>query len=129
VPPSPARKKVESYQDLQVWQKSMDLVLECYRVTHRFPSNEQFGLTAQLKRAAVSVPANIAEGFGRWHRKEFVRFLLTANGSLKEVETHLIISQRLGFLQKADLETTLGLSQEIGKMLASLRQKLSDRRE
>jgi len=129
VPPSPARKKVESYQDLQVWQKSMDLVLECYRVTQRFPSNEQFGLTAQLKRAAVSVPANIAEGFGRWHRKEFVRFLLTANGSLKGVETHLIISQRLGFLQKADLETTLGLSQEIGKMLASLRQKLSDRRE
>ena len=129
MPPSPARKKVESYQDLQVWQKAMDLVLECYRVTQRFPSNEQFGLTAQLKRAAVSVPANIAEGFGRWHRKEFVRFLLTANGSLKEVETHLIISQRLGFLQKADLETTLGLSQEIGKMLASLRQKLSDRRE
>jgi len=129
VPPSPARKKVESYQDLQVWQKAMDLVLECYRVTQRFPSNEQFGLTAQLKRAAVSVPANIAEGFGRWHRKEFVRFLLTANGSLKEVETHLIISQRLGFLQKADLETTLGLSQEIGKMLARLRQKLSDRRE
>jgi len=81
----------------------MDLVLECYRVTQRFPSNEQFGLTAQLKRAAVSVPANIAEGFGRWHRKEFVRFLLTANGSLKEVETHLLISQRLGFLQKADL--------------------------
>ena len=103
MPPSPARKKVESYQDLQVWQKSMDLVLECYRVTQRFPSNEQFGLTAQLKRAAVSVPANIAEGFGRWHRKEFVRFLLTANGSLKEVETHLLISQRLGFLQKADL--------------------------
>ena len=129
MPPSPARKKVESYQDLLVWQKSMDLVLECYRVTQRFPSNEQFGLTAQLKRAAVSVPANIAEGFGRWHRKEFVRFLLTANGSLKEVETHLFISQRLGFLPKADLEAALGLTEEIGKMLTSLRQKLSASRE
>jgi four helix bundle protein len=121
------QKKVESYQDLQVWQKSMDLVLECYKLTQRFPANEQYGLTSQLRRATVSVPANIAEGFGRWHRKEFVRFLLTANGSLKEVETHLFISERLGYLQKPDLQKALGLTEELGKMLASLRQKLADR--
>jgi four helix bundle protein len=87
LPPSSTKKKIESYQDLQVWQKAMDLVIECYRLTQRFPANEQYGLTSQIRRAAVSVPANIAEGFGRWYSKEFVRFLLTTNGSLKEVET------------------------------------------
>jgi four helix bundle protein len=107
----------------------MDLVVECYRLTQRFPPNELYGLTSQIRRAAVSVPANIAEGFGRWHSKEFVRFLLTANGSLKEVETHLLISERLGFLQNPDLHKAMALSAEIGKMLASLREKLSHRRE
>jgi four helix bundle protein len=75
------------------------------------------------------VPANIAEGFGRWHSKEFVRFLLTANGSLKEVETHLLISERLGLLLISDLQKVMGLSAEIGRMLASLRQKLGQSRE
>ena len=84
------KKKIESYQDLLVWQKSIDLVAEVYRIASKLPSNEQYGLTSQLRRAAVSVPANIAEGFGRWHSNEFVRFLLIANGSLKEVETHLV---------------------------------------
>jgi four helix bundle protein len=122
--PSQAKKKIESFQDLLVWQKAMDFVVECYRLTKRYPADEQYGLTSQLRRAAVSVPANIAEGFGRWHSKEFVRFLLSANGSLKEVETHLLISNRLGLLSSEDLETCMKTSTEIGRMLTSLRQKL-----
>ena len=129
MPPSPTKKKIESYQDLLVWQKAMDLVVECYRLTQRFPPNEQYGLTSQIRRAAVSVPANIAEGFGRWHSKEFMRFLLTANGSLKGVETHLLISERLGLLLTSDSQKAMELSGEIGRMLASLRQKLSQSRE
>lgn len=129
LPTLSAKNKVESYRQLKVWQKSMDLVLECYEVTRGFPPNEQFGLTSQIRRAAVSVPANIAEGFGRWHWKEFVRFLLMANGSLKEVETHLLIGERLGLLHRAVLDKTLAQSEEIGKMLASLRQKVTDRRQ
>ena len=75
----------------------------------------------------MSVPANIAEGFGRWHSKDFVRFLLTANGSLKEVETHLLISERLNLLQQPETQKAMSLSEELGRMLAALRQKLSSR--
>lgn len=129
MPTSPGKKKVESYQDLLVWQKAMDLVVECYRLTQRFPANELYGLTSQIRRAAVSVPANIAEGFGRWHSKDFVRFLLNANGSLKEVETHLLISERLNFLQRPEMQKAMGLSEELGRMLAALRQKLTTQRD
>jgi four helix bundle protein len=93
----PSKKKIESFQDLLVWQKSMDLVTASYVLVHRLPQNKQYGLASQMRRAAVSIPANIAEGFGRWHSKEFVHFLLVANGSLKELETHLLIGKRLGF--------------------------------
>jgi four helix bundle protein len=129
LPTSPGKKKVESYQDLLVWQKAMDLVVECYRLTQKFPANELYGLTSQIRRAAVSVPANIAEGFGRWHSKDFVRFLLNANGSLKEVETHLLISERLSLLQRTEMQKAMRLSEELGRMLAALRQKLSPRQE
>jgi len=84
---------VQSYRDLQVWQKSMDLVTECYRATQQFPKTEIYGLTSQLQRAAVSVPANIAEGQGRQHTKEFIQHLSIAYGSLAELETHLQIAQ------------------------------------
>jgi len=102
----------------------MDLIVECYRLTQRLPPNEQYGLASQIRRSAVSVPANIAEGFGRWHSKEFVRFLLMANGSLKELETHILIGKRLSFFGAAATSTALKLSEEIGRMIASLRQKL-----
>jgi four helix bundle protein len=123
------KKKVESYKDLLVWQKAMDLVVECYRLTQKFPTNELYGLTSQIRRGAVSVPANIAEGFGRWHSKDFVRFLLNANGSLKEVETHLLISERLSLLQRPEMQRAMGLSEELGRMLAALRQKLSPQQD
>ena len=122
------KTKIESYQDLRVWQKSMDLVVQCYKTTQKLPTNEQFGLTAQIRRAAVSIPANIAEGFGRWHRKEFVRFLLVANGSLKELQTHFLVCQRLGLLQATEVQKLLSLIEEIGKMFAGLRQKLANKR-
>jgi four helix bundle protein len=95
---SSEKKKIDSYQDLLVWQKSIDLVAEVYRIAGKLPLNEQYGRTSQLRRAAVSVPANIAEGFGRWHANEFVRFLLIANGSVKEVETHMFIGNKVGLL-------------------------------
>ena len=119
-----SKKKVESYQDLVVWQKSMDLVVAAYRLVAALPSNERYELGAQIRRAAVSIPANIAEGFGRWHSKEFVHFLLIANGSLKELETHLLLAKRLDFFNSEQLNSPMALAQEIGRMLAALRRKL-----
>ncbi|MGC1483679.1 MAG: four helix bundle protein [Candidatus Acidiferrum sp.] len=125
MPPTPAKKKIESYQDLLVWRKSMDLVTMIYKIVIKLPLNEQYGLASQLRRAAGSIPANIAEGFGRWHWKEFVRFLLIANGSVKELETHLLIAVRLGLMQRSDIETSMQTAEEISKMIFALRAKLS----
>lgn len=108
-----------------MWQKSMDLVAACYKVTLKLPPTEQFGLSSQIRRAACSVPANIAEGFGRWHVKEFVRFLLLANGSVKELETHLLIGKRIGLLSQKDIELSAQMCGEISKMVFALRDKLS----
>lgn len=79
-------------QKLKIWQKSMDLVEACYRISLGFPRDERFGLLSQIKRAATSIPANIAEGYGRWNVREFARFLAIANGSLRELETHILIA-------------------------------------
>ena len=117
-----------TYRDLKVWQKSIDLVSEIYKLAAKLPPNEQFGLTSQVRRAAVSIPANIAEGFGRWHVNEFTRFLLIANGSVKEVETHLIIARKLGLLKLEDTKTAMSMAVEISKMIFSLRDKLLRRK-
>ena len=125
--PEPAaspKRKVEGYQDLLVWQKSMDLVIESYELVKFLPLNEQFALSPQIRRAAVSIPANIAEGFGRWHSNDFVHFLLIANGSLKELETHLLIGKRLNLFDSQQLTKPMALAEEIGRMLAALRKKL-----
>ncbi len=106
----PPKKKIESYQDLLVWQKSMDLVTIIYKIVGKLPLNEQYGLSSQLRRAAVSIPANVAEGFGRWHAKEFLRFLLIANGSVKELETHLLVAVRLGLIQVKDIEASMQIT-------------------
>ena len=119
------KKRVQSYRDLVVWQKSMDMVAEVYKIVGLLPLNEQYALSSQLRRAAGSVPANIAEGFGRWHKREFVRFLLIANGSVKELETHLMLAVRLGFLKGKNIEGPLQTAQEISKMIFALRDKLS----
>ena len=98
----------------------MTLVEGCYRFSSEFPREEQFGLTSQLRRAAVSVPANIAVGYGRDSRGSYVSFLRNAQGSLKEVETHLIIAQRLNFGASSISERLLSQCDEIGRMLRSL---------
>lgn len=115
---------VEHYRDLLVWQKSMDLVTGCYKATIRFPSDERFGLTSQLRRAAVSIPANIAEGHGRSLTKAFLNHLSIASSSLKEVETHLLIAVRLNYVSGDDIAPLLHLSSEVGRMLTGLRRSL-----
>lgn len=115
---------VQSYRELKVWQVAMNLAEQCYTVTRSFPKEEQFGLTSQIRRAATSVPANIAEGQGRESTKEFLKHLSIARGSLKELETHLLLSQRIGFLDPTTVERLLGLAEEIGRMLSGLRSSL-----
>ncbi|MGC4032867.1 MAG: four helix bundle protein [Tepidisphaeraceae bacterium] len=108
------------YKDLLVWQKSIDLVAFVYDATRHFPADERFGLTNQLRRAAVSVPSNIAEGQGRKTNSGFIQFLRIANGSRQEVETQLIIAQKLNFISPdvvADLSDRLA---EIGRLLSGL---------
>jgi four helix bundle protein len=109
-----------SYRDLIVWQKGMDLVETIYRVTTTFPSQEMYGLVAQMRRAAVSIPANTAEGHRRGSRKDYRQFVIIAFGSESELETHLEISMRLKYLTRESFETTYGLLQEIMRMLNKL---------
>ena len=118
---------VLTYRDLEVWQKSMDLVIEYYGVTAEFPRNELYGLASQLQRAAVSVPANIAEGRNRQSTAEFVRFLSIASGSLAEVETHISLAERLSFLDQEQSRGLLERSAEIGRMLYGLQRSLRRR--
>jgi four helix bundle protein len=119
--------KIKSYRDLEVWQKAIDVVEECYQITKAFPNDEKFGLASQLQRAAVSVPSNIAEGRGRHHTKEFLHHLAISNGSLAELETQLIIGQRLGYFGLKKLDQLLNKTAEIGKMINGLRKSLRNR--
>jgi four helix bundle protein len=113
-----------SYRDLEVWQKAMDLVVLCYDTTRGFPKNELYGLCSQLQRAAVSIPANIAEGRHRIHSKEFIRHLSIAYGSLAELETHVLIAERIGYIDENDTEVLLGKAAEVGKMINGLRRSI-----
>jgi four helix bundle protein len=117
---------VKSYRELLVWRRALDLVAECYRITRLLPKTELYGLASQLQRAAVSVPANIAEGHGREHLGDYLRHLSIANGSLMEVETHLLIGEKLAFLSGAEIAPALELAAEVGRMLAGLTRKLRD---
>jgi four helix bundle protein len=119
---------VRTYRDLLVWQRAMDLVVIAYHLSKRLPKDELYGLTSQMRRAATSVPANIAEGQGRRYTTEFLNFLGIANGSLFELETHVLASQRLGFLNASDVNECLTIASETGKMLAGLRRSLENRK-
>lgn len=117
----PAMKAtIQSFRDLQVWQRSMELTVAVYRLTEGFPRGEVFGLTSQLRRSAVSIPSNIAEGYGRLNRREFKRFLLIARGSSCELQTQLELSRAVGLGDSQLLKAAEGLSHEVGKMLFSL---------
>lgn len=111
---------VTSYHDLIVWQKSMDFVVDTYRLTGQFPRTELYGLMAQLQRAVVSIPSNIAEGAGRGHTREYIHHLFIARGSLYESETQIIIAQRLGYATEDEIKPLLALIAEVGKMLNAL---------
>ena len=115
---------VQHYRQLEVWQLAMELAEKCYLATKDFPKQELFGLVSQIRRAAVSIPANIAEGQGREHTREFLNHLSIARGSLMELETHLMLSQRVGLLPQAELEKLLALSDRISRMLSGLRKAL-----
>lgn len=124
-----ARKKqvIRNYRDLLVWQKAMHLVEEVYQLTSRFPPDERFGLVAQLRRAAVSIPSNIAEGQARKSTREFVQFISLAEGSLAEVDTQLLLSERLGLCVDRDVQTLFSVIEEIRKMLMALGAPLNER--
>ena len=113
------------YEQLIVWRKAMDLLVEAYALGRRLPSFERFGLQSQLQRAALSIPANIAEGNGRRHRKEYVNFLSIARGSVSELETHLHAFERLGYVNAADLRTARKLADEVSRMLLAIMRTLS----
>ena len=111
---------LKSYRDLLVWQRAMELVVLVYRITAEFPQREIYGLTAQMRRASVSVPSNIAEGYGRGTRKEYIQFLSIAQGSLKELETQAILAERLNYSPPPKIEELLSETERVGKMLGSL---------
>ncbi len=111
---------IRSYQDLAIWKKAMQLVVQVYHLTRRFPREEMHGLTSQMRRAAVSIPTNIAEGWGRGSRKEYIQFLRIARGSLLELETLLAISRNLRYLSQEDMQARLALVEEISRMLSGL---------
>jgi four helix bundle protein len=122
-----ASGEVRHYRDLLVWQKALTWVELVYAATREWPSDERFGLISQVRRACVSVPSNIAEGCARRSTPEFLRFLSIARGSLAEVETQLIIAQRLTYLEDAALTRLLESADEISRMLSGLISKLEER--
>ena len=117
---------VQSYRELVAWQKAMDLTAEVYRITKTFPGDELYGITSQLRRAAVSVPANIAEGQGRQTTGEFRQFLGHARGSLLETETHIFLAMRLRYIPEAAGEELLKKTSEVGKVLNGLMASLRE---
>ena len=118
---------VNGYRDLVVWQQAMDLVVDAYRITRRFPPEEKYGLVQQLRRAAVSAPSNIAEGHGRDHLGDYLRQLSIANGSLMEVETQVLIAGRMGYVSKDDEGSVLARAATVGRLLAGLARALKGR--
>ncbi|BAU12850.1 S23 ribosomal protein [Leptolyngbya sp. NIES-3755] len=121
-------REIRGHRDLKVWNRAMDLVVRSYELTKEFPKAEQYGLTSQIQRAAVSIPANIAEGKGRRHLGDYLRHLSIARGSLMELETHILIAERLCYLTSQKAEAVLLLIEEISRMLSSLQQALEKRR-
>ena len=128
-PDPPYAGPIHSYRDLRVWQQAMSLAEACYRITRQFPKEELYGITSQIRRAAASVPANIAEGQGRENRGDYIQFLRVAQGSLKELETHLILSHRVKLTTVEDVEPLLAQCEAVGKMLRALIRSLQSSRK
>ncbi|MFZ0961463.1 MAG: four helix bundle protein [Terriglobia bacterium] len=120
---------INNFKELDVWKRSVAFTTELYKLTSRFPETERFGLCSQIRRAAISVPANIAEGWGRGPTREYIQFLTIARGSLMELETHLIVGCNLIYLTHDELGLVSKESEEIGKMLSGLIGPLKSRHE
>jgi four helix bundle protein len=117
--------EIRSYRDLLVWEQAFELVASVYAVTKTWPKEELYGLTSQARRAAMSVPANIAEGYGRENRGSYVQFLRVAQGSLKELETHLLVAQRIELAEETTVAPLLAQSESVGKLLQRLIRSLT----
>ena len=117
--------KVSSYRDLIVWQKAMDMTESLYRIVKKLPKEETYALSDQMRRAAISIPSNIAEGFGRNSKKEYLQFLYIANGSVCELETQLMLCVRVNYLKENEIQSILSLLSEIGKIIMTITKKLS----
>ncbi|MBA4173152.1 MAG: diversity-generating retroelement protein bAvd family protein [Hyphomicrobium sp.] len=118
---------IRSYRDLIVWQKAMALAALCYTKTRTFPRSELFGMTSQIRRSAASVPANIAEGNGRENTGSYIHALRISQGSLKELETHVMLAQTVELMGHDDAEEILSLCEEVGKLLRPLIRSLQDK--
>jgi len=116
--------KIKSYKDLNIWKRSIGVVEDIYKITKNFPKEEIYGLTSQLRRSAVSIPSNIAEGFARFHNKEYKQFLFISLGSCAELSTQIIIALRLDYLESKEADQLLNEIDEISKMTMSLIKKL-----
>ncbi len=112
--------EIQSYRDLRVWQMAMDVAVAAYAATKDFPSDERYGLTAQIRRSAASVAANIAEGYGRDSAGAYANFLRVTQGSLKECETHLLLAERIGIVTAAEVQPLLAMTDEVERMLRAL---------
>lgn len=119
--------KIKNYRDLIAWQKAMDLVEEVYQISGLFPADEKFGLTSQIRRAAISVPSNIAEGSSKKSTNEFIRFCNMAYGSLAEIETQIIIAEKLNFINPEKSCNLLKATKEIAKILSRLMRSLYEK--
>ena len=113
------------HQNLEAWIKALDLVTDVYKGTEHFPKEERYGLTSQIRRAAVSIPANIAEGAGRHSKKEFAHFLSNSQGSASELETELIIANRLGYLDETSFARLIAQLERIGRLITGLRRHVT----
>lgn len=116
---------IKDYKDLIVWQKAMGLVVELYALVKHLPKEEMYALSSQIRRAAISIPSNIAEGQARNSTKEFIQFLAIAKGSKAEIETQLLLCVKIGYLNEEQIEPAMNTLTEIGKMLNALQQKLT----
>jgi len=121
-------KRIRTYRDLVAWQKGMELAEAVYAVTRGFPSEEKFGLVAQMRRAAVSIPSNVAEGWGRFGRVEFRRFLEMSRGSLFELQTQAELARRLGWLSGQPLVGLRALAREVDAVMAGLIRSMGPRK-
>ena len=117
-------EKIKNFQDLRIWQKGIEVVKDIYILTKKFPKEELYGLTSQMRRSAVSIPSNIAEGFRRYHNKEYKQFLYIALGSCAELETQIIIANELDYINNTDKTEVIEKIKYICRMINKLIKKL-----